>query len=75
MDNSVQQIPCPDCGTPISFNAMMLLQGTKFSCPKCLAQIGIAQESKPVVNEAIQELAEMKKQAMAGNKNQNKGSL
>lgn len=62
MINQEQSIPCPVCSTKIPFDVMLLMQGTQFKCPNiaCDASIGIAQESKSAVGEALDKLAEIK---------------
>lgn len=49
-----QQIPCPVCKTGIPFDTRQLLQGVQFSCPSCQASIGLADESKEVVRQAME---------------------
>jgi hypothetical protein len=53
-------ISCPVCHTPIPFNAQSLLAGVSFSCPSCFASVGLSQESKPIVEKAINKLEELK---------------
>ena len=62
MINQEQNIPCPVCNTKIAFVATQLMQGMRFHCPNelCDASIGIAIESKPVVEEAMDKLNEIK---------------
>jgi transcription initiation factor IIE alpha subunit len=55
-----QSIPCPTCQTPIPFDSHELLKGTQFACPKCQAVIGLAPESRPVVEEAMQKFDDLK---------------
>ena len=38
-------IDCPDCGTPIPYEAEALLEGSCFACPNCSAEISLAAES------------------------------
>jgi hypothetical protein len=62
MINQEQVIPCPVCQTKIPFDSMQLMQGAQYACPneQCDAVIGLAQESKPMVEEAMQKFNEMK---------------
>ena len=57
-----QSIPCPDCSTPIPFDAHQLLTGTKFSCPKCGVSIGLANDARPIVRDTLEKFEEVKKQ-------------
>ena len=49
MTNTEQTIPCPVCKTNIHFDVQSLLKGIKFSCTNCGSSIGLAEESKPLV--------------------------
>jgi transcription initiation factor IIE alpha subunit len=60
MINTEQTIPCPECGTKIPFDTKQLLMGVQFACPKCQSLIGLAQESKPLVEEAMEKLERVK---------------
>jgi hypothetical protein len=62
MINQEQVIACPVCSTKIPFDANQLMIGVKFQCPnqQCDASIGLAMESKPVVEEALEKFNEMK---------------
>ncbi len=62
MINQEQVIPCPVCNTKIPFDPTQLMQGVKFQCPnqQCDASIGLAMESKPIVEEAMDKFKEMK---------------
>lgn len=60
MINSDQSIPCPDCGTKILFDTKQLLMGVQFACPTCFAKIGLAPESRPIVQETIEKLEDLK---------------
>jgi len=55
-----QNIPCPSCKTSIPFDAKQLMMGVRFQCPNCDASIGLAEESKPVVEQTIQKLETLK---------------
>ncbi len=60
MINSDQSIPCPVCNTKIPFDTKQLLLGVKFVCSNCQAAIGLADESKPIVQETIEKFEEIK---------------
>lgn len=49
-----QQIPCPVCSTMIPFDSRQLLLGVNFECRNCHVTIGLAPESKPIVEQAVQ---------------------
>ena len=49
MFNQEQAIPCPICNTKIPYDPRQLLLGVQFVCPNCQSAIGLAQESKPLV--------------------------
>lgn len=55
-----QQIPCPVCNTPISFDTKQLLAGVQFGCPNCKSSIGLAAESKTVVENTMCEFEKLK---------------
>jgi transcription initiation factor IIE alpha subunit len=55
-----QQLPCPVCGTKIPFDTKQLLAGVQFVCPNCQSSIGLAMESKPLVENAMKKLEELK---------------
>ena len=63
MMNNEQVIPCPtpNCGGKIHFDTYQLLQGAQFVCPNCNGAVGIAPESRPMVQETMQKFDEMKK--------------
>lgn len=48
-----QTIPCPVCKTGIPFDTRQLLRGIRFACPGCGAGIGLAAESKDVVEKVL----------------------
>lgn len=56
-----QTIPCPVCQTKIPFDTQALIRGHKFSCPKCYAVIGIAQESVEQAKTIVEEFQELSK--------------
>ena len=49
----MQSIPCPVCKTPIPFEIEKLLNGMKFICPNCHAAIGLGDNSRSQVSEAM----------------------
>jgi transcription initiation factor IIE alpha subunit len=63
MINQDQTIPCPTCQTKISFDTMQLLMGMQFVCHNCHSAIGLAAESKPVVEQTIKKFEEIKRKA------------
>ena len=56
-----QYIPCPVCKTQIPIDLHLLVQGMQFSCPNCQAAIGLGTESRPIVNEAVDNFEKLKK--------------
>lgn len=60
MINEDSTIPCPVCKIPIPFNVHSLLAGVSFSCPKCLASVGLTQESKSIVGQTVDRLERIK---------------
>lgn len=56
-----QYIPCPVCKTQIPIDLHLLVQGMQFSCPNCQAAIGLSTESRPIVNEAVDNFEKLKK--------------
>lgn len=62
MINQEQNISCPVCATKIHFDVMELMKGIQFKCPniECDAAVGIAQESKNLVGNALDKFAELK---------------
>lgn len=63
MFNQDQTIPCPVCQTKIPFDTQQLLAGVKFMCPNCQAAIGLADESKPLVQKTMDGFDQLKKEA------------
>ena len=55
-----QTIPCPICATKIPFDTQQLLQGKQFTCPTCLAVIGLSTESRGIVEETMHKLDDLK---------------
>jgi transcription initiation factor IIE alpha subunit len=63
---SDQTIPCPTCAelgkdSKISFQTSQLLLGVRFGCPVCQSEVGLAPESKPLVQKTMEELDLLKK--------------
>ena len=56
-----QALPCPVCQTEIVFDVNGLLQGEKYTCPNCNSSIGLGEESKSTVQEAMEKFRHMKK--------------
>ena len=54
MINSDQSIPCPTCSTKIPFDTRQLLLGIQFVCHNCQSAIGLATESKAIVQETME---------------------
>ncbi|TCC90059.1 hypothetical protein EZ428_12275 [Pedobacter frigiditerrae] len=55
-----QNIPCPVCNTGIPFDIKQLMMGVHFACPNCAASVGLAPESKELVEETIEKLEAVK---------------
>ncbi len=55
-------IPCPVCQTQIPADSNLLLTGTQFSCPTCNAAIGLSPKSAPVVERAMNDFEELRKE-------------
>lgn len=64
--NTQQTIPCPtpNCGGQIAIEARMLLQGSQFVCPNCNGTVGLATESRQVVEETIDKFDTMKQELL-----------
>lgn len=62
MFNTDQTLPCPVCNTKIPFDAKQLLMGVQFTCSNCQATIGLANESKPIVESALHKFEQVKGQ-------------
>jgi transposase-like protein len=56
-----QSLPCPVCQTQIVFDVNGLLRGEKYTCPNCNSSIGLGEESKSSVQEAMDKFNEAKK--------------
>lgn len=61
MINPENSIPCPVCGVKIYFEIKALLSGVNFVCTNCNSSIGISSESKPLVEDTVRKLEEVKK--------------
>lgn len=46
-------IACPACNTPVYLEVSQLILGTKFTCSNCQAAIGLAKNSKSIVEDAV----------------------
>jgi transcription initiation factor IIE alpha subunit len=62
MNDLNQSIPCPVCQTKIPFDTKQLLLGVQFVCPNCQAAIGLAEESKPLVQQTMEKFEAVKGQ-------------
>lgn len=60
MINKNQCIPCPVCNTSIPIELNKLLAGLQFVCPNCKAAIGLANESKEIVENTMSKLKKIK---------------
>ena len=60
MINPDQSIPCPVCKTKIPFDTKQLLLGVQFVCSNCQSAIGLATESKAIVQETIEKFEAVK---------------
>ncbi len=60
MINPDQKIPCPVCSTTILFDVKQLLMGMQFCCPNCHASVGLANESKEMVQKTMHKIEELK---------------
>jgi len=65
-----QKINCPNCQSEIIFDTYALLQGVRFTCANCQAQIGLCNESKGVVGDAMNKFEQMKRSSMNNNKSE-----
>jgi predicted RNA-binding Zn-ribbon protein involved in translation (DUF1610 family) len=64
MVNQQQAIPCPSCKTSIPFEIHQLLMGMQFVCPNCHAVLGLAPESREIVQETIEKFDEIKRNSL-----------
>lgn len=60
MRNLDQKIPCPVCNTSILFDVNQLIMGVQFVCTNCHASIGLASESKPMVEQTMQKIEDLR---------------
>lgn len=60
MIDSNTKINCPDCNEEIIINTKQLILGVKFSCYSCNLIVGLANESKTLVNDAVKQLSKIK---------------
>jgi transcription initiation factor IIE alpha subunit len=60
MINPDQSIPCPVCKTKIPFDTKQLLLGVQFVCSNCQSAIGLATESKAIVQKTIEKFEVVK---------------
>ncbi|WHT39084.1 hypothetical protein QNH98_19415 [Myroides sp. mNGS23_01] len=54
MQTKTVTIACPVCHTPICIEVSQLVMGTRFTCSNCQAVIGLADNSKSIVKDAVQ---------------------
>jgi len=59
IDNNTK-INCPECNEEIIINTKQLLLGVKFSCHNCNLVVGLANESKAIVNDAMNHFSKIK---------------
>ena len=64
MNDSIQTIDCPnpECNGKIAMNPYLLLQGKSFECKQCNSFVGLNNESKSVLSDALTKLEELKNQ-------------
>ena len=60
MSNLELSIPCPTCATKIAFDTMQLLLGIQFKCSNCQSAIGLATESKNLVQDTMNKFEAIK---------------
>ena len=72
---SEQSIPCPICQSSIRFDPIALVKGYKFSCPKCSAVVGIAQDALKTANDALEKYEALKKFSPSKSKNNSQPKL
>ncbi|NRA11338.1 MAG: hypothetical protein HRT57_05210 [Crocinitomicaceae bacterium] len=61
--NNEQSIPCPTCQNKIPFDPIALLQGAQFVCSNYQGVVGLATDSRPIVEETMGKFDEMRKNA------------
>lgn len=54
MQTKTITLACPVCQTPVFIEMDQLLMGTRFTCSNCQAAIGLANNSKGIVKDALQ---------------------
>jgi len=54
MQTKTVTIACPVCHTPVFIEVSQLVMGTRFTCSNCQAAIGLANNSKSIVKDAVQ---------------------
>lgn len=59
IDNNTK-INCPECNEAIIINTQQLLLGVKFTCFNCKLIVGLANESKPLVTDAMKQFSKIK---------------
>lgn len=69
--SNLLSIPCPDCKTPIQFSTYSMLSGMKFNCPNCQLSIGLASESKPMVQSTMEKFEKLKEEILVDKKKNN----
>lgn len=57
------KIPCPDCGTDILVDSMLLLGGHSFSCTGCAAVISLDESSAAQVKETLEAFEKLKQES------------
>lgn len=60
MMTQMQTIACPNCQQPITFDVKMLLTGSQFQCSGCHSSIGLATESKTIVEKTMEKFEQLK---------------
>lgn len=59
IDNNTK-INCPECNEQIIINTKQLLLGVKFSCFNCHLVVGLSNESRPIVSDAMNHFSKIK---------------
>lgn len=60
MIDSNTKINCPECHEEIIINTKQLVLGVRFTCFKCHLMVGLSNESKSLVNEAMNQFSKIK---------------
>lgn len=71
MDQKLQKIDCPICGSPIYFEINRLLRGESFSCPNCQSAVSLSSSSTTTVERAMVELEKFSVKHNINTKKQN----